>query len=307
MTSVNYDFDAIRRAGPYHHDIILPNGENTAPGTKRMRFFEAAFWPSVLNLAGGSLDGLSVLDVGCNCGGFSFLAKRYGAARAVGFDVRPELIAQARLLNSAFGYDGLEFVCADVGGFASEHPGERFDIVLLMGILYHFANPIAVFRQIADLAARHVVIDSHVHHSTDSRREEMPLWWMLADTDQGEFHDVPEQGDLIDRARYLAAEVEEPVDYCHLPDLYRPGPHKERDLRIARRVFPNSSAPGPVANSVRSDLENPFSMVPNRAALIKLARAFGFSHLTQIEPPRIAEPRYLLHHRIVLTASRGTR
>jgi SAM-dependent methyltransferase len=299
------DVQALRKAGPFHHDILLPGGGVTTPETHRMRFFEEAFWPSILNLTGGSLAGKRVLDVGCNCGGFSFLAARSGADEVTGIDVRQSHVDQAEFLRGHLGMHQVRFEAADLVSFASRQEPGAFDIVLLMGVMYHFADPIGAFRAVSQLASQHVVIDAHVHYSTDPQREEMPLWWMLADTDRGEVHDLNVQSGLFSVDAYLAAEAQVPVDYSRARDAYVPGPHAARDLEIARRVLTDPNAPGPEADSERSDLSAPFSMVPNRKALVKLVRAYGFPHVSEVIPPRLAEPRYALRHRAVLLASRG--
>ncbi len=305
MLKSDVDIDSVLSVGPFHHDIELPGGVLTAPETYRMRFFEEAFWPSVLNLTGGTLQGKSVLDVGCNCGGFSFLAKRYGAAKVVGIDVRKSHISQADVLKNALGMSDITFICSDIKSYAEHIDEGYFDVVLLMGVMYHFSDPIGEFEAIARIAKQHIVVDSHVHHSTNPQYEEIPAWTMLCDTDRGEIHDLREEGTLISRSAYLKTESEEQVDYSRQPDAYCPGPHAERNLRIASRFLTNPNAPGPDKETVRSDLKSPFSMVPNKQALVKLVRAFGFFHVTHIEPPRLAEPRYTLRYRMMLTASRG--
>jgi len=304
MDKLNFDKEELAKAGPYHHDVELPDGSYTTPDTFRVRFFEEAFLPSVLHYFGGSLEGKSVLDIGCNCGGFSFLAKKYGAKYVEGVDVRPELIAQAEILKKNLNYKGVNFVCLGIEDYLKEKTNCKFDLILMMGVIYHFANPISIFEKISRIANQHLVIDSHVHYSSNNKREDMPLWWMLADTDIGETHDLPEEDSLFSKSSYLELERAHSVNYSLLPDPYIPGPHKERNLRIAEKLIPDPNAPGPVEDTVRSDLNSPFSLVPNKQALIKLVRAFGYRYVSQLETPRISEPRYLLRHRIVLVASR---
>jgi len=71
---------------PFFHDIDLGNGFNTAPEIYRIRGAVNLFFPSLLKLFGGSLKDLRVLDVGCNCGGFSFEASKYGPKEVIGID-----------------------------------------------------------------------------------------------------------------------------------------------------------------------------------------------------------------------------
>ena len=76
-----------------------------------------------------SFQGKSVLDLGCNFGFFSFLARRLGASRVLGVDNMPQIIEGCRLLTSIYGLSNIEFKVADLERLK---PGdEQFDIVLL--------------------------------------------------------------------------------------------------------------------------------------------------------------------------------
>ncbi|WP_320171482.1 methyltransferase domain-containing protein [Maridesulfovibrio sp.] len=81
-----------------------------------------------------SLDfkGKSVCDLGCNLGHFSFHAIRNGAARVVGYDEEPRVVAGASRLAGLYGIDNVEFKVCD---FASEEPDEIFDMGMLIDIL----------------------------------------------------------------------------------------------------------------------------------------------------------------------------
>jgi SAM-dependent methyltransferase len=73
--------------------------------------------------------GKSVLDLGCNFGFFSFLARRLGAIRVLGIDNMPKIIEGCRLLTSIYGLGNIEFRVAD---FERLQPvDEQFDIVML--------------------------------------------------------------------------------------------------------------------------------------------------------------------------------
>ena len=75
------------------------------------------------------------MDIGCNAGFYSIEMKRRGAARVVGIDSDPDYLAQARFAAQVRGrgYRVPQIGCLRSCGF-----GEKFDLVLFMGVLYHF-------------------------------------------------------------------------------------------------------------------------------------------------------------------------
>ena len=95
------------------------------------------------------LSGLSVLDIGAWDGFFSFEAERRGADRVVASDVWET--------NGRGGFDlardelgskveGLE---ASVYDLPEALGGERFDVVLFLGVLYHLKHPLLALEKIA--------------------------------------------------------------------------------------------------------------------------------------------------------------
>jgi SAM-dependent methyltransferase len=77
-----------------------------------------------------SFKGKSVVDLGCNFGFFSFLVKRLGAAKVMGVDVSPAIIAGCNILKSIYGISDVEFVADNI-----ESPNAnfgKFDVVMLI-------------------------------------------------------------------------------------------------------------------------------------------------------------------------------
>ena len=98
------------------------------------------------------LTGKSVLDIGCNGGFYSFEMKRRGAARVLGIDTDEHYLRQARF--------AAEVLCADVefrrmAVWEVAQLGERFDLVIFMGVLYHLRHPLLAL----DLIHEHVAKD----------------------------------------------------------------------------------------------------------------------------------------------------
>ena len=93
----------------------------------------------VQNLLGRELSEVSVLDIGCGWGQtLKYLSSR--GSVCAGFDPAPEAVAYVQSC-------GIECVCAgmermDVFG------SRRFDVVLLMNVLEHLADPVMVIQEI---------------------------------------------------------------------------------------------------------------------------------------------------------------
>ncbi len=99
-----------------------------------------------------------MLDLGCNGGFFSIQMKRRGAARVVAVDFDPRYLAQARLAAEV---SGLDIELRELSVYDVAALGERFDVVLLMGVLYHLRHPLLAL----DLVRAHVAKDVLVFQS----------------------------------------------------------------------------------------------------------------------------------------------
>jgi tRNA (mo5U34)-methyltransferase len=137
---------------PWFQNIDLGNGLTTAPDHflgdyprhKFARFADAL--PA-------DMTGKTVLDIGCNAGFYSVEMKRRGASRVLGIDSDDRYLAQARLVTRALGFEGIEFAKLSVYDVATL--GERFDLVIFMGVLYHLRHPLLAL----DLIREHVAKD----------------------------------------------------------------------------------------------------------------------------------------------------
>jgi len=84
--------------------------------------------------------------------------KQRGADRVLGIDSDPRYLAQARLAADVIGVD---IELRQMSVYELAHLGERFDIVLFMGVLYHLRHPLLAL----DLLRAHVVRDLLVFQS----------------------------------------------------------------------------------------------------------------------------------------------
>ncbi len=146
----------IRALGPWFHNIEL-GGVHTAPD-HFLGDYPTVKWRRFAHALPADLTGRTVLDIGCNGGFFSIEMKRRGAARVLGIDFDPDYLAQARFAAEIAGVDVTfrELSVYDVAAL-----GERFDIVLFMGVLYHLRHPLLAL----DLIHEHVAGDLLVFQS----------------------------------------------------------------------------------------------------------------------------------------------
>jgi tRNA (mo5U34)-methyltransferase len=111
-----------------------------------------------------SLKGRTVLDVGAWDGYYSFLAEREGAARVVAVDQDPwgGLGSKAgfELAREVYG-SSVEDRALDVLDISPASVG-RFDVVLMLGVLYHLPNPVLALERLFAVTDELLVIETAV-------------------------------------------------------------------------------------------------------------------------------------------------
>jgi tRNA (mo5U34)-methyltransferase len=154
---MNLSLDTIRgeiaRLGPWFHNMDL-GGIATAPGHVLGDYPRVKF-ERFENALPRDLRGRSVLDIGCNAGFYSIEMKRRGADRVLGIDTDDVYLAQARFAADVVGVD-IELKKMDVYDVAKI--GERFDVVLFMGVLHHLRHPLLALDLIHEHVARRTMV-----------------------------------------------------------------------------------------------------------------------------------------------------
>ena len=181
--SLNLSPDELRRRaealGPWFHNMDL-GGVWTAPD-HFLGDYPAVKFRSFAHVLPDDLTGKTVLDIGCNGGFYAIEMKRRGAARVLGIDFDEDYLAQARFAAAAVGQE-IEFArlsVYDVGAL-----GERFDLVVFMGVLYHLRHPLLAL----DLIHEHVARDL--------------LLFQSMQRGSAEIDEVPENADFFDEAMF---------------------------------------------------------------------------------------------------------
>jgi len=128
------------------------------------------FFTALLELAGGRLDGLRVLDLGCNAGLWSLNAVESGAQFVLGVDHHAAYIEQAELVFEAKGVerDRYRFERGDI--FRHAFP-DTFDVVLCLGIMEVTSEPLQLFELFDSVGSQIVVIDTVISHSRSATFE----------------------------------------------------------------------------------------------------------------------------------------
>jgi tRNA (mo5U34)-methyltransferase len=143
----------VHELGPWFHNLDLC-GIKTAPH-HFLGDYPAVKWRRFAGALPADLRGQTVLDIGCNAGFYAIEMKRRGAARVVALDSDMDYLNQARFAAEVCGVE-LEFrelSVYDVGTL-----GERFDIVLFLGVLYHLRHPLLALDLIHEHVARDLLV-----------------------------------------------------------------------------------------------------------------------------------------------------
>jgi tRNA (mo5U34)-methyltransferase len=139
--------------GDWFHNIDL-DGVPTAPN-HFLNDYPNVKWRRFEHAIPADLTGKSVLDIGCNAGFYSIEMKRRRADRVLGIDFDDRYLDQARFAAQVKGAD-IEFRKLSVYDLAQL--GERFDVVLFMGVLYHLRHPLLALDLIYDNVADDLLV-----------------------------------------------------------------------------------------------------------------------------------------------------
>ncbi|MCA6119212.1 TIGR04290 family methyltransferase [Bradyrhizobium sp. WSM 1738] len=143
----------VEQLGPWFHNLEL-GGVSTAP-THFLGDYPSVKWRRFAQAIIPEIEGHTVLDIGCNAGFYSLEMKRRGATRVLGIDTDEDYLRQARFAAEVSSLD-IEFrniSVYDVGTL-----GERFDIVLFLGVLYHLRHPLLALDLIHEHAAGNLLV-----------------------------------------------------------------------------------------------------------------------------------------------------
>jgi tRNA (mo5U34)-methyltransferase len=146
----------VRDLGEWFHNLNL-GGVQTAPH-HFLGDYPSVKWKRFSHAIPSDLRGKSVLDIGCNAGFYTIEMKKRGAHHVVGIDSDKDYLAQARFAAEVC---GLDIELHQMSVYEVAQLGERFDLVLFMGVFYHLRHPLLAL----DLLYEHAVKDLFVFQS----------------------------------------------------------------------------------------------------------------------------------------------
>jgi tRNA (mo5U34)-methyltransferase len=152
----------IAELGPWFHNMRL-GGVWTAP-EHFLGDYPNVKWRRFAHAVPDDLAGRTVLDIGCNAGFYAIEMKRRGAERVVAIDADPDYLAQARfaaeVADAAIEFRQMSVY--DVGRL-----GERFDVVLFLGVFYHLRHPLLALDLIHEHVARDLLLFQSMQRGSD--------------------------------------------------------------------------------------------------------------------------------------------
>jgi len=147
----------IAHLAPWFHNLHLPDGRQTAPDHP-LGDFPNIKWRQIAPFISTDLRGLTVLDIGCNAGFYTFELARRGA-QVTAMDIDPRYLRQAEWAARHFGLqDRIELRRASVYSLATSR--EQFDIVWFLGVLYHLRHPLLALDILRTVALRQLVLQT---------------------------------------------------------------------------------------------------------------------------------------------------
>jgi tRNA (mo5U34)-methyltransferase len=127
-----------------------------------------------------SLEGKTVLDIGCWDGYFSFLAEKRNAKSVLGVDMLQGCSHQEqgtqgfefakKALNSKVGFEK-----KSLEEFA-QSTDKQFDVVFYYGVLYHVENPINELKHLSKVTKEYTLIETAISQKNEMQR---PFWEFL--------------------------------------------------------------------------------------------------------------------------------
>lgn len=153
----------VHELGDWFHNLNL-GGVQTAPNHFLGDYPEIK-WRNFANAIPADLRGKTVLDIGCNAGFYSLEMKRRGARRVLGVDFDDTYLAQARYAAEVCRAD-VEFRKVSVYDLASL--GEKFDLVLFMGVFYHLRHPLLALDIIHEHVARDLLVFQSMQRGSEA-------------------------------------------------------------------------------------------------------------------------------------------
>jgi SAM-dependent methyltransferase len=152
----------VERLSPWMYEFTFPDGTRTPLLHEGLRQIHAVRRSMIFEfLEAVEFDRHATgLDLACSEGYFSFELAKRGARDVLGIDARPNNIEKAQLVRERLGLQACRFELGDVT--EAEFGARSFDIVLLLGIVYHVEDPIRLIRRAAAATRRVLFLETQL-------------------------------------------------------------------------------------------------------------------------------------------------
>ena len=107
------------------------------------------------------LAALDAIDLAAHQGWFSMQLAAAGLSRVTGVDQRASHVEDSRLMAELLGHDQLRFLHSDIFDLDTDALGQ-FDLVLMLGLLYHLENPVGALRLARALCKQLCVLETQI-------------------------------------------------------------------------------------------------------------------------------------------------
>ena len=104
---------------------------------------------------------LTAIDLAAHQGWFSMNLARAGLRQVTGVDQRASHVEDSRLMAELLGYHEMQFLQSDIFDLDSNALG-TYDLVLMLGLLYHLENPIGALRLARALCRNLCVLETQI-------------------------------------------------------------------------------------------------------------------------------------------------
>ena len=180
LTRFNLSYDntselmkKIQKLGPWMYRFELATGLYTPIAIDELQEIhdtrKKMIFTALDKIFYNNYNSLTCLDIACNEGFFSFELLKRNVKKVIGFDAREINIEKANFIKNYFGFSNIEFFVSDINDAKQTDMG-KFDIVFLLGLLYHVENPMNLLRKVRELTGKVCVIDTQIIPSNTSIR-----------------------------------------------------------------------------------------------------------------------------------------
>ncbi len=110
---------------------------------------------------GNGRSGLTALDLASHQGWFAVNMARSGFSTVLGIDARESHVEDSQLIRDIYGLNHLSFQQGDIHHLDEQQLGQ-FDVVLMLGLLYHLENPVGALRACRALCKNLCLIETQI-------------------------------------------------------------------------------------------------------------------------------------------------